>query len=76
MCPVARLIFQLEPKHILSVGTLITQNRIGGVIFSRIALNTVEGGFEPWSGQLKDYTIGICCFTAKHTTLGSESKDW
>jgi hypothetical protein len=27
----------------------------------------VDGGFEPWSGQTKDYKIGNCCFFAKHT---------
>ena len=32
----------------------------------------VDRGFEPTSGQTNDYTIGICCFSAKHTT----SKDW
>jgi hypothetical protein len=28
------------------------------------------------SGQAKDYTIGICCVSAKSTTLRSKSKDW
>ena len=28
------------------------------------------------SGQIKDYKIGICCFSAKHTTIRSKSKDW
>jgi len=27
------------------------------------------GGFEPRSSQSKDYKIGICCFSAKHTAL-------
>jgi hypothetical protein len=31
--------------------------------------------FEPWSGQAKDYEIGICCFSAKHVALRSKSKD-
>jgi hypothetical protein len=26
-------------------------------------------------GQAKDYTIGICCFSAKHATLKRKSKD-
>ena len=32
--------------------------------------------FEPRSGQIKDYKIGICCFSAKHTALRRKSKDW
>jgi hypothetical protein len=29
------------------------------------------------SGQTKDYKIGICCFSAKHTSLlRRKSKDW
>ena len=27
-------------------------------------------------GQTKEYEIGICCFTAKHTELRRKSKDW
>jgi hypothetical protein len=33
-------------------------------------------GFEPRSGQTKDYKIGICCFSAKHAALRRKSKDW
>jgi hypothetical protein len=35
-----------------------------------------DRGFEPRSGQTKDYKIDICCFGAKHTAFGSKSKDW
>jgi hypothetical protein len=31
---------------------------------------------ESQSGQTKDYKIGICCFSAKHTALRTMSKDW
>jgi hypothetical protein len=31
--------------------------------------------FEPWSGQTKDYKIGICCFSDKHTALRRKNKD-
>jgi hypothetical protein len=41
-----------------------------------LALGAVDCGFEPRSGQTKDYKIGICCFSAKHTTLRRKSKDW
>ena len=32
-------------------------------------------GNEPQRHQTKDYKIGICCFSAKHTTLRRKSKD-
>jgi hypothetical protein len=38
--------------------------------------SAVDRGLEPRSGQTKDYEIGICCFSAKHTTLGRKSKYW
>ena len=41
-------------------------NRIGGVMVSVLASTVVDRGFEPRSGQTKDYEIGICCFSAKH----------
>jgi hypothetical protein len=33
---------------------------------SLLASSVVDRGFEPRSGQTKDYKIGICCFSAKH----------
>ena len=36
----------------------------------------VDRGFEPRSGQTKDYKIGICCFSAKHVVIRRKSKDW
>ena len=38
--------------------------------------SVVDRGFEPRSGQTKDYKIGICCFSAKHAALKRKSKDW
>jgi hypothetical protein len=32
--------------------------------------------FKPWSGQIKDYDIGIGFFLAKYEELRSKSKDW
>ena len=32
--------------------------------------------FEPWSSQTKDYKIGVCCISAKHTTVKSKNKNW
>ena len=55
---------------------LILVNRIGGVMVSMLASGAVDCGFEPWSGQTKDYKIGICCFSAKHAAFRRKSKDW
>jgi hypothetical protein len=35
-----------------------------------------ELGFKPRYGQAKNYNIGICCFSTKHSALRSKSKDW
>jgi hypothetical protein len=45
-------------------------NHINGVMLTLIAVNNE---FEPHSGQIKDYTIGICCFSA---SLRRKIKDW
>ena len=34
---------------------------------SVLASSVVDRGFEPRSGHTKDYKIGICFFSAKHT---------
>jgi len=52
------------------------QNSIGGVMASVLASSAVDRVLEPRSGQTKDYNIGICCFSAKHTALRRKSKDW
>ena len=51
-------------------------NRICGVMVSMLAWSVVYRGFEPCSGQTKDYKISICSFSAKHTALRRKSKDW
>ena len=51
-------------------------NRIGIVMVSVLVSSAVDRGFDPRSGQTKDYEIGICCFSAKHTALRRKSKDW
>jgi hypothetical protein len=53
-----------------------TTNRIGGVMVSVLTLSAVDCGFEPASGQTKDYEILICWFSAKHAALRRKSKDW
>jgi hypothetical protein len=43
---------------------------------SVLTSSAVDCGFDPRSGQTKDYGIGMCCFSAKHTTLWRKRKDW
>ena len=43
---------------------------------SVLTSNAVDGGFSHWSGQTKDYEIGIGCFSTKHVTLKSKSNGW
>jgi hypothetical protein len=43
---------------------------------SKHALNVVDCGFKHPLGQIKDYTISIRCFFAKHAALRRKSKDW
>ena len=47
-----------------------------GVMVSVHASSAVDRGFEPRSGQTKDYNIGICCFSGNHAALRRKSKDW
>ena len=50
--------------------------RISGVMVSILASSALDRGFEPRSGQAKDYKIGSCCFSTKHAALRRKSKDW
>jgi hypothetical protein len=38
--------------------------------------SVVVRGFDPRSGQTKDYRICISCFSAKHAVLRRKGKDW
>ena len=42
---------------------------------SLLIAKEVHHGFEPQSGQTKDYEIGICYFSLKQATLRSKSKN-
>ena len=61
---------------VYSRGNINKKHRIGGVMVSVLASSAVDRGFEPRSGQTKDYKIGICCFSAKNAELQRKSKDW
>ena len=54
---------------------LYRTERMGGMV-SVLVSSAVDHGFEPRSDQTKDYKIGICFFSAKHTALRKKSKDW
>jgi hypothetical protein len=43
---------------------------------SVLASIAIDRGFYPRSDRTKDYTIGMCCFSAKHATFRRKSKDW
>jgi hypothetical protein len=43
---------------------------------SVLVSSVVDRGFENQSGQTKDYKIDVCCFSAKHTALRRNIKDW
>ena len=51
-------------------------NRSGGVMVSVLASSAVDRVLKSRSGQAKDYTIGIYCFSAKRTSIRRKSKDW
>ena len=53
-----------------------TTNSSGDVMVSVLASNAVDRGFEPRSGQTKDYKIGICRFSTKYAALRRKNKDW
>ena len=47
-----------------------------GVIVSVLISIAVDRVFETRSGQTKDNTVGICCFSAKHEVLRIKNKHW
>ena len=49
---------------------------IGGIMVSMPPSSEVDHGFNPRLGQIKDYEIGICCFSTEPAPLRRKSKDW
>jgi len=49
-------------------------NHIDSLIVNLLASIVVDHGFDPRSGKTKDYKIGICCLSSKHTR--KKSKNW
>ena len=56
--------------------SVVDRGFIGGVMVSVLALSVGDCGFESQAGHTEDYEIGICCFSARHAALMSNSKDW
>ena len=56
--------------------SIVCVNRISGVRVTMLVSGVVDRGFEPRSGQTKDYKICICCFSAKYAALRRKRKDW
>jgi hypothetical protein len=65
-----------EIFHLLQSWSYYWPNRIGGVMVSMFVSSAVDRGFDPRRVQIKDYKIGMCCFSAKHAALRRKSKDW
>ena len=51
-------------------------NHIGVVMVSMPPSSVVDHVFKRGLCQIKDYKIGICCFSAKQAALRKKSKDW
>ena len=62
-------------KYVLR-DTILQVNDIGGVMVSVHVSSAVDHGFEPQLGQIKDYKICICCFSAKHAAFRKQCKHW
>ena len=67
---------QSYSDKVYSRGNIDQKHRIGGVMISVLVSCAVDRGFEPRSSQTKNYKIGMCCFSVKHTALQRKSKDW
>ena len=76
ICVSSQLMVIITFGHInqLSIYFLPQENHID-VKVSVLTSSVVDHGFESRSGQTKDYEIGICCFSAKHTALQRKGKD-
>jgi hypothetical protein len=69
-------VFFLSTHMIVLSFFFLWLKRIGDVMVSVLATSAVGRGFEFWSGQTKDYEIGMCYFSAEHAALRRMSKDW
>ena len=76
MCCYFKFCYQnLEWSSVWLKGCVYGANRIEGIMPGVLASSVIDCEFKPPSGQTKDYKIGICCFSTKHTALRSESNN-
>jgi hypothetical protein len=54
---------------------LLSNETTSGEMVSVLTSSAEDCGFEPRSGQTKDYNIGICCFSTRQAALKRKSKD-
>ena len=69
-------VFVFYPLCFIYINSCHVINLISGVMVSMLTSTRKDRGFEPRSGQTKDYKIDICCFSAKHAALRRKGKDW
>ena len=60
----------------ININSIQKFTRIDGVIVNILASSVIDRRFEPQTSQTKDYANGICCFSARHTSLRRMCKDW
>ena len=78
-CILCCSIWHFSLKYILASKTFLLLKSTALVvqyIVSILASSVVDRGLETQSDQSKDYKIGICCFSAKHTSLRRKRKVW
>ena len=56
--------------------TINSTDRIGGAMVNVIDLCAADHGFEPRSGQTRDYKISTCCYPTNHALSNINSKGW
>ena len=56
-------------KDTQNMKTHVSCKRIGNVMVSVVVHGAIDRGFVCHLGQIKDYEIHVCCFSAKHTVL-------
>ena len=54
--------------------TINSTDRIGGAMVNVIDLCAADHGFEPRSGQTREYKISTCCYPTNHALSNINSK--
>ena len=70
-----KVVYLTTGEFVIEIFSLGKANSIGGVMVIVLAPSAVDRGFDPRSGQTKDYKSGICCFSAKYAALRRKNTD-